>query len=162
MSATLQSLSTVVFGQTKNRRFLCDLREILLKADPDLSEDAQTALLSRQFMKCLTDNLRLRLLEQDPTPTLKTMEEFVQRYRAITLGRESLQLSVCLSGEDAPLLASLRRPINNKSFKLLCRSVTHQHAKQSSRDRRPSPCSSVEREGVTRVVTRGLGALRGP
>ena len=91
--------------------FLWDLREILLKADPDLSEDAQTALLSRQFMKGLTDDLRIRLLEHDPTPTLKTMEEFVQRYRAIHLGGESLQPSVCFSGEDAPPLASQRSSV---------------------------------------------------
>jgi len=69
--------------------FLWDLRQILLKADPDLSEDAQTALLSRQFMKGLTDDLQLRLLEHDPTPTLKSMEEFVQRHCAIHLGCES-------------------------------------------------------------------------
>ena len=131
--------------------FLWDLREILLKADPNLSEDAQTALLSRQFMKGLTDDLRIRLLEHDPTPTLKTMEEFVQRYRAIHLGGESLQPSVCFSGEDAPPLASLRSSVEQLTAAVTTlianqqqhlQAAVQEHnipAQQSSRDRRPSP-----------------------
>jgi len=87
--------------------FLRDLREILQKADPDLCEDAQTTLLSRQFMKGYTDDLRLCLLEHDPKPKITNMEDFVQRYRAIHLSYESLQLSACFSGEDAPPLVSL-------------------------------------------------------
>ena len=126
--------------------FLWDLREVLLKADPDLSDDAQTALLSRQFMKGLTDDLRLRLLEHDSTPTLQTMVDFVQRYHAIHLGREPLQPSVCFSGEDAPPLASLRSSVDQLTAALVTNqkqqlqaAVQEHTTQQKSRDRRSSP-----------------------
>ena len=130
--------------------FLWDLREILRKADPDLSEDAQTALLSRQFMKGLTDDLRLRLLEHDPTPSLQAMQDFVQRYRAIHLGRGSLEPSVCFSGEDAPPLASLRSSVDELTAAITTLVANQQQlqaavqeqstpAQQPSRDRRPAP-----------------------
>ena len=135
--------------------FLWDLREVLLKADPDLSEDAQTALLSRQFMKGLTDDLRLRLLEHDPTPTLKTMVDFVQRYHAIHLGREPLQPSVCFSGEDAPPQASLRRSVDQLTAAVttlvtnqqqqLQAAVQEHTTQQQSRDRRSSPWQGSNR-----------------
>ena len=153
MRAPLHNLNTGAFGQTRTPRdpslFLWDLREIRLKADPDLAEDAQTALLSRQFMKGLTYDLRLRLLEHDPTPTLQTMQDFVQRYRAIHLGRESLQPSVCFSGEDAPPLASLRSSVDQLTAAVTTLVANQQQlqaavqeqdsqAQQPSRDRRPS------------------------
>ena len=63
--------------------FLWDLKDTLLKANPDLAEDARDALLSRQFMKGLPPDLRLRLLEHNPTPSLVEMQSFVQRFRAV-------------------------------------------------------------------------------
>ena len=45
--------------------FVWNLRQLLDRADPDLTEDVKTALLSRQFMKGLPTTLRLRLLESD-------------------------------------------------------------------------------------------------
>ena len=59
------------------------LEDLLAKADPDLHDAAKTALLSRQFLKGLQPELRLRLLEHNPTPSLQQMREFVQRHRAI-------------------------------------------------------------------------------
>ena len=55
----------------------------MFKANPDLSEDARDALLSRQFMKGLPPDLRLRLLEHNPMPSLAEMQSFVQRCRAV-------------------------------------------------------------------------------
>ena len=63
--------------------FLWELQNILTKADPEMKDEANDVLLCRQFLKGLSGDLRLRLLEHDPTPTLKSMTEFVQRYRAI-------------------------------------------------------------------------------
>jgi len=50
--------------------FLWGFRQLLHWADPDLTEEAEPALLSRQFMKGLPSNLHLSLLESDPIPTL--------------------------------------------------------------------------------------------
>eukprot|EP00794_Sanderia_malayensis_P004029 gene4029-biopygen2505 len=62
---------------------LWDLEDLLRKAEPDLSDDARAALLARQFMKSLPHDIRLRLLEGNPTPSLQDMREFVERYRAV-------------------------------------------------------------------------------
>ena len=56
---------------------------MLDKADPDLSSDAKTALVQRQFMKGLPNILKFKLLEQNPTPTLEETLSFTQRYRAV-------------------------------------------------------------------------------
>ena len=53
------------------------------KTDPDLAADARTAFLARQFMRGLPKDLKIKLLQHDPTPTLDRMVSFVQRYRAI-------------------------------------------------------------------------------
>ena len=63
--------------------FLWALEDMLSKADPSLKDDAKEALLSRQFLRGLPKDLKLRLFEHDPTPTLNSMVEFVQRFRAI-------------------------------------------------------------------------------
>ena len=59
-----------------------ELENILSKADPSLSNDAKTALLTRQFSKGLPTTLKLKMLEHNPTPTLDEMVEFTQRFRA--------------------------------------------------------------------------------
>ena len=53
-----------------------ELENILSKADPSLSNDAKTALLTRQFSKGLSTTLKLKMLEHNPTPTLDEMVEF--------------------------------------------------------------------------------------
>ena len=63
--------------------FQWELEDLLSKADPDSSTDARSALLARQFMKGLPADIRIRLLEFNPTPSLTDMREFVQRHRAI-------------------------------------------------------------------------------
>ena len=60
--------------------FLWALEDILAKADPDLSDAAKQALLGRQFLRGLPNDIKLRLLEHDPTPY---MVEFVQRFQAV-------------------------------------------------------------------------------
>ena len=60
-----------------------DLEQKLLKADPLRDDQAKEALLLRQFMRGLPRNLKIRMLENYPTPTLANMVAFVQRYRAV-------------------------------------------------------------------------------
>ena len=60
-----------------------ELGNLLSKADPTLSPDATTALISRQYMRGLPYALKLKLLEHNPTPTLEQMLSFTQRYRAV-------------------------------------------------------------------------------
>ena len=60
-----------------------DLEQKLLKVDPLLDGQAKEALLLRQFMRGLPRNLKIRMLENDPTPTLANMIAFVQRYRVV-------------------------------------------------------------------------------
>ena len=55
----------------------------MAKADPELSNDAKTALIQRQFMKGLPDTIKHKLLEHNPTPNIEEMLSFTQRYRAI-------------------------------------------------------------------------------
>lgn len=61
-----------------------ELENLLSKADPTLSTDAKTALLTRQFSKGLPPSLKLKMLEHNPTPTLDEMIEFTQRFRALS------------------------------------------------------------------------------
>ena len=63
--------------------YLWELKELLTKADDSLSADARDALLCRQVMKGLPEQLRLKLLESDPTPKLDTMINFIRRFRAV-------------------------------------------------------------------------------
>ena len=85
-----------------------ELENILSKADPSLSNDAKTALLTRQFSKGLPTTLKLKMLEHNPTPTLDEMVEFTQRFR--TLGcSTAVKLpsvhadAVCHSSADSQL-----------------------------------------------------------
>ena len=50
-----------------------DLGQKLLKADLLLEDQAKEALLLRQLMRGLPRNLKIRMLENDPTPTLANM-----------------------------------------------------------------------------------------
>ena len=63
--------------------YLWRLKDLLRRAEPDLSADAFDALLRRQFMKGLPLTLRIKLLASDPTPNLAKMVSFAQRFRAL-------------------------------------------------------------------------------
>ena len=60
-----------------------ELGNLLSKADPTLSPDATTALISQQYMRGLPYALKLKLLEHNPIPTLEQMLSFTQRYGAV-------------------------------------------------------------------------------
>ena len=63
--------------------FMWRLKDMLHRAEPDLSDTATDAMLRRQFLKGLPQSVRLRLLELDPTPKLHEMLSFAQRFRAV-------------------------------------------------------------------------------
>jgi hypothetical protein len=76
---TFYALSKIV----PSEQVKLELENLLAKADPELSDDAKTALIHRQFMKGLPNVLKLKLLEHNSTPNLEKMLSFVQRYRAV-------------------------------------------------------------------------------
>ena len=84
--------------------FLWRLKELLRNAEPDLTPSAFDALLRRQFMRGIPNDLRLKILEADPTPTLKTMLEFSQRFRALRV--ISAEPASCATAVDIPTSAS--------------------------------------------------------
>ena len=93
--------------------FQWELEELLSKADPDLSNDGRHALLARQFMKGLHADLRLRLLEFNPTLSLKEMREFVQRHRAIRRTTPAPAFASSLRESLPPADASLSDQLHN-------------------------------------------------
>ncbi len=60
-----------------------ELENTLTKANPSLSTDGKTALLTRQFSKGLPPTIKLKMLEHNPTPSLDEMVEFTQWFRAL-------------------------------------------------------------------------------
>ena len=60
-----------------------ELENLLTKVNPDLSNNAKSTLVQRQFMRGLPSPIKLKLLEHNPTPNLEEMLSFTQRYRAI-------------------------------------------------------------------------------
>ena len=82
---------------------LWNLEDLLSKADPDLSAEARTALLERQFMKSLPPTIRLHLLESNPMPSLPDMRAFIQRYHAVHHLRD-----------DSPVMATVENPVCTK------------------------------------------------
>ena len=78
--------------------FLWKLTQLFKKANPSLSVDGRRALLKRQFMRGLPTKTRLKLLEQDATPSLDAMVSFAQRFRVI----ESEQFAVNSTDQLGP------------------------------------------------------------
>ena len=78
--------------------FLWRMKDCLRRAEPDLSESTSDALLCRQFMRALPSELKLKLLESDPTPTLPTMLSFAQRFLALQdLPSRGGDIATCLA-----------------------------------------------------------------
>ena len=87
--------------------YLWRLKDLLRRAEPDLSADAFDALLRRQFMKGLPLTLRMKLLEADPTPNLASMVSFAQRFRALDdlpMGPPASCAAVHQNKPDSPAL----------------------------------------------------------
>ena len=69
--------------------FLDSLRELLEKADPNLSIDTKEAILARKFLKGFPVVMRLKLLEHNPIPQLAEMLSFSKQFLAIRLVAEN-------------------------------------------------------------------------
>ena len=71
-----------------------ELEQALEKADPSLDKPAKEVLLTRQFMKGLPNNMKIKLLQDDPTPDLERMLSFVCCYRAVQGHISEQQVSI--------------------------------------------------------------------
>ena len=80
---------------------LWDLEDLLSKASPELSPEARTALLERQFMISLPPKIRLRLQKSNPTPSLPDTRAFIQHYHAVHHLRD-----------DSPVMAKVENPMS--------------------------------------------------
>ena len=60
-----------------------ELEQALEKADPSLDKPAKEALLARQFIKGLPNEMKIKLLQDDPTPNLDDIPAFLCRYRFV-------------------------------------------------------------------------------
>ena len=147
--------------------FQWDLEDLLSKADPTLSNDARNALLTRQFMKGLPSDLRIRLLEFNPMPSLNDMREFVQRHHAV---HRPVPAAVFASGQgdksvstdnsipnsqSSPADVTLRESIQNLTAAVAALTVNQQKL-QSTLDSKQMPTQFPtnrwrwrERGGVT-------------
>ncbi len=118
---------------------LWELEDLLTKADPDLSEEAKQALLSRQFMKSLPEDLRLRLLEHNPTPSLSDMRDFVRRYRAVH--RDDGSSPVCaIQDQKTPSVhadGDLAASVRSLSAAVAALSVQQQELKAAMKQQHP-------------------------
>ena len=95
--------------------FLWELKTILAKADPTLTDASSSALLSRQFTKGLPPSLHLKLLEDNPTPTLREMTDVVARIQAIHRGDDStpcFTMQATPNGDAVPESLSLHDSIS--------------------------------------------------
>ena len=102
---------TVLRPSEDPKLFLWRLKECLHNAEPSLSDTAFDALLRRQFMKAMPHDWKLKLLENDPTPTLDNMVQFAQRNRALQTfpTRHSAGIAACVHN-ISPAPAQLHSP----------------------------------------------------
>ena len=68
-----------------------ELENILSKADPSLSNDAKTALLTRAILEGSTTDLKIK---HNPIPTIGEMVEFTQRFRVLGCSAAAETVSV--------------------------------------------------------------------
>ncbi|KAK3751298.1 hypothetical protein QZH41_012203 [Actinostola sp. cb2023] len=95
-----------------------ELEEILMKADPDIEDNAKEVLLGRQFMRGLPKDLKIKMLQHDPTPNLENMISFVQRYRAVQEYMETNQVSATSSSSEMTQLVALVKEMATKQKQL--------------------------------------------
>lgn len=136
-----------------------ELENLLAKADPELSDDAKTALVQRQFMKGLPNTIKHKLLEHNPTPNLEEMLSFAQRHRAIegytsqgNLGDVAVANSTATVAHDDTQLSQLvamvagiaekQQTIENRLAK-----AEHSKDERSERRGRPGACYNCGQVG---------------
>lgn len=84
--------------------FRWELEEILRVAEPTLTTDQMETLIARQFMRGLPQGLQIKLLENDPVPSLEKMVSFSRNMRAIQQNIESVPGVAAVSREDDRIL----------------------------------------------------------
>ena len=121
------------------RLYVMELKNLLRKADSDLDTTAQDALVLRQFLTCLKADLKLTLLQNNPTPTLQDLMDFLLRKRALQQlsGRVAMETpstpkEVSLSRTVADLRISVANLSKDQSLLRESISTISAHATQSS------------------------------
>ena len=121
------------------RLYVMELKNILRKADSELDTTAQDALVLRQFLTCLKADLKLTLLQNNPTPTLQDLTDFLLRKRALQQlsGRVAMETpstakEVSLSRTVADLRISVANLSKDQSLLRKSISAISAHATQSS------------------------------
>lgn len=117
-----------------------ELEQILLKAEAEMSGEAKEALLTRQFMRGLPKALKIKLLQDNPTPDLMQMVSFVQRHRAVQDFSadpydQAAAVSEDVTGGDKAEIAQLVALVTDMAVKQ--RGLEEQIAKLSD-DKRPT------------------------
>ena len=117
--------------------YLWELKELLTKADDSLSADASNALLCRQVMKGLPEQLRLKLLESNPTPTLDYMVNFIRRFRAVHRPAEPVS-SFATSSHPPTLPDGIQDTIGQLTAAVTALTTSHKDLQESLRQDAPS------------------------
>ena len=124
--------------------FLWDLRQLLYRTDPDLTEDAKTALLSRQFMNGLPTTLCLHLLESDPTSTFTKMTEFFHHFLSTRCHGMHDLTGVCASGENSESPhASLLHSVNQLTAAVAALTTNQDQLRVSVEEQNQQPLHSM-------------------
>ena len=91
-------------------------------------------------MKGLPSNLRLRLLENDPTPSLDKMRDFVCCYRAIHSSCENCDLAAtCTSGQNNDSLQSVLPSIDKFTAAVATLAMSQETLKAALEEHGSSP-----------------------
>ena len=121
------------------RLYVMELKNLLRKADSELDTTAQDALVLRQFLTCLKADLKLTLLQNNPTPTLQDLMDFLLSKRALQQlsGRVAMETpstpkEVSLSRTVADLRISVANLSKDQSLLRESISAMSAHATQSS------------------------------
>ena len=138
--------------------FLWDLHQLLDRADPVLTEDAKTALPSRQFIKGLPSTLFLRLLESDPTPNLAKMTEVVHHFRANGCDETHDFAAVCSSSEEheSPH-ASLLHSVNQLTAAVGALTANQAQLKATAEEQHQQQLPSMHSQSRWRKLKPSLG-----
>ena len=132
--------------------FLWALEDILSKANLDLSDAAKQALLGRQFLQRQPNEIKLHLLEHDPTPKLTSMVEFVKHFHAVHgtdyEGRAINHAFTTRDAVDAPQ-DSLRASVVELTAAVATLTANQKSSSQKSLQVPPQPPKPTRNQGRT-------------
>ena len=121
---------------------------MLRLANPDLSADQMTVLTSCQFMRGLPQDLQIKLLENDPVPTLDKIVSFTQNMRAIDRTTVSGPDVAAASSPESLEIAKLTAIVEQLATSQQELRAALSRTQHSANRRQPTgPCYSCGRRG---------------